>query len=148
MPSSTLIASTATSNSATVKLVICNMAARKDEEKLAKDRDEGCSLRRPQGLKLQPPPLSGLMKDRDEDDKKGCCEAASVIEPSKQDPSTSVKRVPSSLDAMSSLDDLGSSDEVKVFKDEDEVDGSTTASHQAELLAEKSSLIIESEQVI
>ena len=45
------------------------------------------------------------------------------------------------------LDDLGSSDEVKVFKDEDEVDGSVTVSHQAELLAEKSSLITESEQV-
>ena len=43
--------------------------------------------------------------------------------------------------------DLGSSDEVKVFKDEDEVDGSVTESHQAELLAEKSSLITESEQV-
>ena len=41
----------------------------------------------------------------------------------------------------------GSLDEVKVFKDEDEVDGSVTESHQAELLAEKSSLITESEQV-
>ena len=45
-------------------------------------------------------------------------------------------------------DDLGSSDEVKVFKDEDDRDGSSSKSHQAELLAEKSSLITESEQVI
>ena len=45
-------------------------------------------------------------------------------------------------------DDLGSSDEVKVFKDEDERDGNNSESHQAELLAEKSSLITESEQVI
>merc|ERR1719412_2489085 len=43
-------------------------------------------------------------------------------------------------------DDLGSSDEVKVFKDEDERDGNNSESHQAELLAEKSSLITESEQ--
>lgn len=48
----------------------------------------------------------------------------------------------------SGVDDFGSAaDEVKVFKDEDEVDGSTSESHQAELLAEKSSLITESEQV-
>ena len=45
-------------------------------------------------------------------------------------------------------DDFGSSDEVKVFKDEDDRDGSSSESHQAELLAEKSSLITESEQVI
>ena len=45
-------------------------------------------------------------------------------------------------------DDLGSSDEVKVFKDEDDRDGNNSESHQAELLAEKSSLITESEQVI
>lgn len=44
-------------------------------------------------------------------------------------------------------DDLGSSDEVKVFKDEDEGDERNSESHQAELLAEKSSLITESEQV-
>ena len=42
-------------------------------------------------------------------------------------------------------DDFGSTDEVKVFKDEDEPDCSE--SYQAELLAEKSSLISESEQV-
>ena len=48
----------------------------------------------------------------------------------------------------SSNDDLGSSDEVKVFKDEDDRDGNNSESHQAELLAEKSSLITESEQVI
>ena len=45
-------------------------------------------------------------------------------------------------------DDLGSSDEVKVFKDEDDGDERNSESHQAELLAEKSSLITESEQVI
>ena len=44
-------------------------------------------------------------------------------------------------------DDLGSTDEVKVFKDEDDRDGNASESHQAELLAEKSSLITESEQV-
>ena len=44
-------------------------------------------------------------------------------------------------------DDLGSSDEVKIFKDEDDRDGNNSESHQAELLAEKSSLITESEQV-
>jgi hypothetical protein len=42
-------------------------------------------------------------------------------------------------------DDYGSTDEVKIFKDEDEQDCSE--SYQAELLAEKSSLINESEQV-
>ena len=41
-------------------------------------------------------------------------------------------------------DEFGSTDEVKVFKDEDEPDCSE--SYQAELLAEKSSLINESEQ--
>ena len=44
-------------------------------------------------------------------------------------------------------DDLGSSDEVKVFNDEDERDGDVTESYQAELQAEKTSLIHESEQV-
>lgn len=44
-------------------------------------------------------------------------------------------------------DDLGSSDEVKVFRDEDERDGDASESYQAELQAEKSSLIHESEQV-
>lgn len=43
--------------------------------------------------------------------------------------------------------DLGSSDEVKVFNDEDERDGDPSESYQAELQAEKSSLIHESEQV-
>lgn len=46
-----------------------------------------------------------------------------------------------------SVDDLGSSDEVKVFNDEDERDGDPSESYQAELQAEKSSLIHESEQV-
>ena len=45
-------------------------------------------------------------------------------------------------------DDLGSSDEVKVFNDEDERDGDVTESYQAELQAEKTSLIHESEQVL
>ena len=55
---------------------------------------------------------------------------------------------PPNPDILENLDDLGSSDEVKVFKDEDEVDGNASESHQAELLAEKSSLITESEQVL
>ncbi len=46
-----------------------------------------------------------------------------------------------------SNDDLGSSDEVKVFRDEDERDCEPSESYQAELQAEKSSLIHESEQV-
>ena len=40
------------------------------------------------------------------------------------------------------------SDEVKVFNDEDERDGDVTESYQAELQAEKTSLIHESEQVL
>ena len=39
------------------------------------------------------------------------------------------------------------SDEVKVFNDEDDRDGDASESYQAELQAEKSSLIHESEQV-
>ena len=46
-----------------------------------------------------------------------------------------------------STDDFGSTDEVKVFNDEDERDGDVNESYQAELQAEKSSLIHESEQV-
>ena len=49
---------------------------------------------------------------------------------------------------LSSDSDLGSTDEVKVFNDEDERDGDVSEScYQAELQAEKSSLIHESEQV-
>ena len=46
-------------------------------------------------------------------------------------------------------DDLGTMDEVKVFKDEGEDENEQNASEslQAELLEEKSSLITESEQV-
>ena len=44
-------------------------------------------------------------------------------------------------------DDFGSTDEVKIFNDEDERDGDVSESYQAELQAEKSSLIHESEQV-
>ena len=46
-------------------------------------------------------------------------------------------------------DDLGTMDEVKVFKDEgeDETEQGGSESLQAELLEEKSSLITESEQV-
>ena len=53
--------------------------------------------------------------------------------------------VDSDVDDVDNSDDFGSTDEVKVFKDEDEQDCSE--SYQAELLAEKSSLISESEQV-
>ena len=51
-------------------------------------------------------------------------------------------------DEIGACDDLGSSDEVKVFNDEDERDGDVTESYQAELQAEKTSLIHESEQVL
>ena len=51
-------------------------------------------------------------------------------------------------DDIGACDDLGSSDEVKVFNDEDERDGDVTESYQAELQAEKTSLIHESEQVL
>ena len=44
-------------------------------------------------------------------------------------------------------DDFGSTDEVKVFNEEDDRDGDASESYQAELQAEKSSLIHESEQV-
>ena len=46
-------------------------------------------------------------------------------------------------------DDLGTNDEIKVFKDEGEDENEQNASEslQAELLEEKSSLITESEQV-
>ena len=47
----------------------------------------------------------------------------------------------------STPDDFGSTDEVKVFNDEDDRDGDASESYQAELQAEKSSLIHESEQV-
>ena len=47
----------------------------------------------------------------------------------------------------STSDDFGSTDEVKVFNDEDDRDGDASESYQAELQAEKSSLIHESEQV-
>lgn len=50
--------------------------------------------------------------------------------------------------ASEASDDFGSTDEVKVFNDEDERDGDASESYQAELQAEKSSLIHESEQVI
>ena len=52
-----------------------------------------------------------------------------------------------SVENVSSTDDFGSTDEVKVFNDEDDRDGDASESYQAELQAEKSSLIHESEQV-
>ena len=62
-------------------------------------------------------------------------------------PSTPGGSIPPPRPVSSINDDLGSTDEVKVFKDEDDRDGNASESHQAELLAEKSSLITESEQV-
>ena len=59
-------------------------------------------------------------------------------------------RVGSTVNSHSSDSDLGSTDEVKVFNDEDEPDAGDLVSescYQAELQAEKSSLIHESEQV-
>ena len=55
------------------------------------------------------------------------------------------------VNSHSSDSDLGSTDEVKVFNDEDEPDAGDLVSescYQAELQAEKSSLIHESEQVL
>ena len=60
-------------------------------------------------------------------------------------------RVGNTVNSQSSDSDLGSTDEVKVFNDEDEPDTGDLVSescYQAELQAEKSSLIHESEQVI
>ena len=62
-------------------------------------------------------------------------------------PSTPGGSIPPPRPVSSMNDDLGSTDEVKVFKDEDDRDGNASESPQAELLAEKSSLITESEQV-
>lgn len=59
-------------------------------------------------------------------------------------------RVGNTVNSQSSDSDLGSTDEVKVFNDEDEPDAGDLVSescYQAELQAEKSSLIHESEQV-
>lgn len=60
-------------------------------------------------------------------------------------------RVGNTVNSQNSDSDLGSTDEVKVFNDEDEPDTGDLVSescYQAELQAEKSSLIHESEQVI
>ena len=60
-------------------------------------------------------------------------------------------RVANTVNSQSSDSDLGSTDEVKVFNDEDEPEAGDLVSescYQAELQAEKSSLIHESEQVI
>ena len=99
-------------------------------------------------LYLLSSPLGGIaVTDHNKETNNNHNTNSSEEQPDHQQRQNSSESSVNNVENVSTSDDFGSADEVKVFNDEDDRDGDASESYRAELQAEKSSLIHESEQV-